>query len=237
MNFKILGLSIVLAAGIAWGIPWANAQAVYSYIDAGGVRVFTNIAPAEPVQGLKITGTLEPALEASPEKTTTYRYDSLIEKYASVYGLDPFLVRSVIATESSFNEKAVSSKGAQGLMQLMPATASRLGVKNSFDPEQNIQGGTKHLRNLLDLFNNDLPLSLAAYNAGENLVQRLGRIPDIKETHDYVRQVTQQYQNQREQEAIKIAPPQQPAPAYSFRDTDGILHLTNIPSAEVSMKN
>jgi soluble lytic murein transglycosylase-like protein len=237
MNLRILGLSIPLAVVIAWGAPSANAQALYSYIDADGVRVLTNIAPVQPVQGMKVTGTPEPALDASPENTTTYRYDSLIEKYASVYGLDPFLVRSVIATESGFNEKAVSSKGAQGLMQLMPATASRLGVKNSFDPEQNIQGGTKHLRNLLDTFNNDLPLSLAAYNAGENLVQRLGRIPDIKETHDYVRQVTQQYQNQREQETTKVAPMQQLAPAFSFRDTHGILHLTNIPSAEVSMKN
>jgi soluble lytic murein transglycosylase-like protein len=78
-------------------------------------------------------------------------------------------------------------------MQLMPATAKRLGVQNSFDPEQNIQGGTKHFRFLMDSFNEDLELSLAAYNAGENLVQRLGRVPEIKETLDYVRSITKRF--------------------------------------------
>jgi soluble lytic murein transglycosylase-like protein len=228
-------LLFLLAAMVVPGVRSANAQALYSYVDADGIRVLTNIAPVQPVQDLKITGAPEPPPAASPQIGTTYRYDPLIEKYASVYKLDPSLVRSVIAAESGFNEKAVSSKGARGLMQLMPATASRLGVENSFDPEQNIQGGTKHLRYLLDTFNNDLPLSLAAYNAGENLVQRLGRIPDFKETHDYVRLVTQRYQ--KEQGSAQVIQPAVFTPAFRFVDADGILHLTNIPAAGSSSAN
>ena len=99
----------------------------------------------------------------------------------------------MIETESDFDSRAVSPKGARGLMQLMPATALRVGVQNSFDPEQNIRGGMQHMRGLLDRFNNDLQLSLAAYNAGENLVQRIGRIPHIRETHNYVRKITKKY--------------------------------------------
>lgn len=131
----------ILPAAIAiLGVRSSGAQALYSYVDPDGVRVLTNIAPVRPVVDLKITGAPGLTPEASPEIGISYRYDPLIEKYSSVYKLDPSLVRSVIATESGFNEKAVSTKGARGLMQLMPATASRLGVQNSFDPEQNIHG-------------------------------------------------------------------------------------------------
>lgn len=229
-------LSILLAVIVALYVGSAEAQALYSYVDAQGIRVLTNIAPVQPVQDLKIQGVPEPTPEVSSEVGTAYRYDPLIEKYASVYQLDPSLVRSVIAAESGFNEKAVSAKGARGLMQLMPATALRLGVQNSFDPAQNIQGGTKHLRNLLDTFNNDIPLSLAAYNAGENLVQRLGRIPDIRETHDYVRLVTQRYQKEKGM-TPPIIQPETFAPAVRFMDADGILHLTNIPPIGGSSAN
>ena len=112
-------------------------------------------------------------------------------------------------------------------MQLMPATASRLGVTDSFDPEQNIRGGVQHFRFLMDSFNNDLDLSLAAYNAGENLVQRLGRVPEIKETRDYVRSITRNYRRKNSDEQIeeKAKYP----PTYRFVDETGVLHLTNIP--------
>ena len=112
-------------------------------------------------------------------------------------------------------------------MQLMPATAARLGVKNSFDPEQNIHGGIKHFRSLMDNFN-DVTLSLAAYNAGENRVQRLGRVPEIKETREYVQSVTKRWNAAKE----FTAPVQQedmPSPIFRFPDEDGVLHLTNIP--------
>jgi soluble lytic murein transglycosylase-like protein len=153
--------------------------------------------------------------------------DSIIEKYALEYGLDPSLIRSIIATESAFDPTAVSPKGARGLMQLMPETAKRLGVSNPFDPEQNIRGGVQHFRSLLDAFDNNLILSLAAYNAGENLVQRLGRVPAIKETHDYIHSITQRY-GKKELDAFTPRAPAYPS-TFRYVDQAGVLHLTNIP--------
>jgi soluble lytic murein transglycosylase-like protein len=201
---------------------------LYSYIDENGVQNITNIPPVRPVSDLKISGTPEPA--AAPQTQTkpkSQSYDPLIEKYAAEHQLDPSLIRSIIAQESGFNAKAVSPKGAQGLMQLMPATAARLGVTNSFDPEQNIQGGVKHFRFLMDNFNNNLELSLAAYNAGENLVQRLGRVPAIRETLDYVQSITKRFGKKEVSSQVQQAPgdPQ----TFRFVDESGVLHLTNIP--------
>ncbi len=200
-----------------------RAQALYSYVDESGVQVFTNIAPIKQVQDLKITGAVPSQTPPVPDSKSA-SIDSIIEKYASDYRLDPSLIRSIIAQESGFNPKAVSSKGARGLMQLMPATAQRLGVNNSFDPEQNIRGGVKHFRFLMDSFNNNLDLSLAAYNAGENLVQRLGRVPEIKETKDYVQSITKRYGKKG-----ILAPIDEKPAMFRFLDEAGVLHLTNIP--------
>jgi soluble lytic murein transglycosylase-like protein len=112
-------------------------------------------------------------------------------------------------------------------MQLMPSTAASLGVRNSFDPEQNIQGGVKHFRFLMDNFNNNLELSLAAYNAGQNLVQRLGKVPAIRETVDYVQSITKRY-GKKEVKAQAQEAPGLPL-TFRFFDESGILHLTNIP--------
>ncbi len=212
---------IVIVPAVSYG------QALYSYVDKSGVRVFTSTPPSEPVQDLKVTGTPAPPPHPQTAGPKT-AYDPIIEKYAEQYQLDPALIRSMIATESGFNAKAVSNKGARGLMQLMPSTASRLGVRDAFDPEDNIRGGTKHMRSLLDTFKNDLNLSLAAYNAGENLVQRIGRVPDIKETHDYVRTITKKLGKK------DLTGPSDPTSArntstYRFLDEKGVLHLTNIP--------
>ena len=199
------------------------AQALYSYVDENGVQVFTNIPPVTQVRDLKITGAApSPTPPVSESKAASF--DSIIEKYAGDYRLDPSLIRSIIAQESGFNPKAVSPKGARGLMQLMPSTAQRLGVNNSFDPEQNIRGGVKHFRFLMDSFNNDLDLSLAAYNAGENLVQRLGRVPEIKETRDYVQSITKRYGKKG-----ILAPIDEKPAMFRFLDESGVLHLTNIP--------
>src|SRR2546428_10311510 len=113
----------------------------------------------------------------------------LVESISLSHGVDPALVRAVIKTESNFNRWAVSPKGARGLMQLIPETGRRYGVRDFFDPQQNVEGGVQYLKFLLDKFKGNLDLSLAAYNAGENLVERLGRIPPIPETTNYVRQV------------------------------------------------
>ncbi len=204
-------------------------QTLYSYLDENGDRVFTNIAPVGSVPGLKISGApqtiVSPPAGAAPGMPNGF--DPIIEKYASDYQIDPHLIRSIIAQESGFNPQAISPKGARGLMQLMPATAARLGVKNSFDPEQNIQGGVKHFKSLMDSFNNNLELSLAAYNAGENLVQRLGRVPEIKETRDYVQSITKRY-GKKELASQTQTIPDHP-PIFRFTDETGTSHLTNIP--------
>lgn len=222
----LFSLSLVTAAMALFG-HYAYGQALYSYTDDNGVRVYTNIAPTEPAKDLVITGSaFSPDYFGS--ETGSRSVDAIIEKYAKHYSLDPSLIRSIIKAESNFNPRAVSPKGARGLMQLMPETAKQLGVKNSFDPEQNIHGGIRHFRFLLDRFDNDLVLSLAAYNAGENLVQRLGRVPKIKETQDYIQSVTRLYGasdlNIRGPEDTKHPP------AFQFYDDSGTLHLTNIQS-------
>ena len=218
------------------------SQALYSYVDEKGIRTFTNIPPTGSVRELKVTG-VEPtpaaastpalvkAVAGSDKKVA---FDPIIEKYAPQYQLDPKLVRSMITQESGFKSNAVSPKGARGLMQLMPATAARLGVRNSFDPEENIRGGMKHMRNLLDMFDNDLELSLAAYNAGENLVQKIRRVPSYRETRDYVASITSRY-GKKEHEAkvpVKEVQPPPPPQYYRYFDSNGVLHMTNIPPVQ-----
>jgi soluble lytic murein transglycosylase-like protein len=121
----------------------------------------------------------------------------LISELSRKYQVDFALIKAIIRAESGFNPFAVSRKGAKGLMQLMPETASRLNVSNIFNPRENIDGGVRHVKYLLSLFNEDLRLSLAAYNAGENLVADLRSIPPYRETVDYVRRVLSFYQSYR----------------------------------------
>jgi hypothetical protein len=119
--------------------------------------------------------------------------EALIHKYSQIYGVDPSLVRAVMRNESGFNSTAVSPKGAQGLMQLMPGTAALMGVKDPFDPEQNIAGGVGYLRSCLDRFQHNVPLAVAAYNAGPESVARCGAIPPYRETQAFVSNVMGAY--------------------------------------------
>lgn len=119
--------------------------------------------------------------------------DKLIDKYATQNNLDPDFVKAVVKQESGFNPKAKSHCGAMGLMQLMPATAQGLGVTNAFDAEQNIYGGTKYLKGLMDRFGNNKELALAAYNAGPNAVKKYNGVPPYKETQNYVKNVMASY--------------------------------------------
>lgn len=140
-------------------------------------------AESKPAETLLSTSTGRPAL------------DKMVEEAAQRYGLDPNLLISVMHQESGFNERAVSVKGARGLMQLIPATARRFGVKNVFDPQENIQAGAQYLRFLMDLFGGDLKLALAGYNAGEGAVIRHGyRLPPYQETRNYVGAILSRYQ-------------------------------------------
>lgn len=149
-----------------------------------------------------------------------------VETLAREHSLDPALVHSVIEAESNYNPYAVSPKGAQGLMQLMPATARRFGVNNAFRYTENLEGGMKYLRYLLDLFQ-DETLALAAYNAGERAVLRYGGVPPFEETRRYVRQVTGRYQAQRAQQAGHRSQPEpgEYRPLHWQVDAEGNLRL------------
>jgi soluble lytic murein transglycosylase-like protein len=148
---------------------------------------------------------------APPAETAKAPYRDLIQAAATRYGVDADLITSVIAAESNFDPKAISRRNARGLMQLLPETAARLGVKNIFDPSDNIDGGTRYLRDLLQRYRNDLALTLAAYNAGPDRVRQYGRVPPFPETRSYVRRVKTAYAKRKSipptQQVITPQPP------------------------------
>ncbi len=167
----------------------AEAQ-IYAWRDANGVLVLSDRALQTPTQIYEVPGA--PTYVATRPAATTdrERYDDLVTEHASRQSLRPELVRAVIQVESGFNPTARSPKGAMGLMQLMPATARELGVRDAYDPGENIRGGTLYLRRLLDRYEGDEELALAAYNAGEGAVERYGRrVPPYRETQAYVKKV------------------------------------------------
>jgi soluble lytic murein transglycosylase-like protein len=171
---------------------------VYTFTDASGVTHFTNV-PSDPrYAGMARVpyraSAYNPVITLSRYRTASNLYAPLVQKAAREHSLDRALLQAMIAAESGFDPHAVSRKGAVGLMQLMPETARRYGVRNPYDPADNIRGGAKYLRDLLQKFNNDLSLTLAAYNAGEDAIVQYGnRIPPYRETLDYVPRVLTLY--------------------------------------------
>ena len=184
----------------------------------GGVRVESVVASATLAPEKKSLTEKTASINTATSKTSTPRYtkarstvmsasksldgfttgdariDALIVESGVRHGIDPVLIYALMHQESSFKRGAISVKGARGLMQLMPATAARFGVTNIFDPRQNIEGGTRYLRFLLDAFDGDIVLTLAGYNAGEGAVMKYGRrVPPYRETQEYVRRITQRY--------------------------------------------
>jgi soluble lytic murein transglycosylase-like protein len=173
------------------GVQPAGAQ-IYAWRDGSGRMVLSDkprtdggpvqTFPVEKAGGLRVT---------RPPDGRSAQFDPMIDQDATAQGVDPDLVRAVIQVESAFNPRAISPKGAMGLMQLMPATAVELGVGNPFDPEQNIGGGVRYLKQLLTRYDDKVELALAAYNAGPGAVDRYGQaIPPYRETRDYVKRIT-----------------------------------------------
>jgi soluble lytic murein transglycosylase-like protein len=160
--------------------------------------------PAEEVLTIEPEEVFTP-LPAKPAVNPPYR--ELVEAAAARYGVDADLITSVIAVESNFDPKAQSRKNARGLMQLLPETASRLGVQNVYDPQENIDAGTRYLRELLQKYDNDIALALAAYNAGPERVQQYGRVPPFAETISYVRRVKRGYEKSKSKVPAKAATP------------------------------
>ncbi len=189
MNKKITIRTLFVFFIISMKVPAVCAD-IYVYIDNEGVRHFTNV-PTSPQYRLYMS---------SPKSSSSYSYDSyssskydqFISEAADKYSIPVPLLKAVIKVESNFNPNAVSRKGAQGLMQLMPDTARLVNVSDSFDPWENIMGGSRYLKMLMDRFG-ELSYALAGYNAGPERVVRHNGIPPIAETQDYVQKVTRYY--------------------------------------------
>ena len=184
------GVEVQLALVLALGLASPSAGQVYTRTNPNGVVEATNV-PDETDFRLTYPGKGTLIHSKGYQWTTMLRsmYDNHVDAAARTYQVNPDLVRAVMGVESEYDQWAVSSKGARGLMQLMPATARRFGVLDSFDARQNIFGGTQYLRLLLDQFQGDVTLTLAAYNAGENAVLRYRGVPPYKETRGYVQKV------------------------------------------------
>jgi soluble lytic murein transglycosylase len=180
----VVTASLGLSPFILPAVPQAE---IYQYISPNGTISLTNVPSDGRYRKIDVESARYHAILSERE------LEPLIKRHSSQQQLHPALIRAVIKAESNFDPRAVSRAGAIGLMQLMPQTAVRLDVRDMFDPDENVGGGTKYLRQLLDRFHGNLPLALAAYNAGETIVDRYQALPPIDETRQYVRKVLRYY--------------------------------------------
>jgi len=215
---RITRLALLVAIALVFSAQAARAE--YVVLKSGQRLVVTGYQLVGDTYKFQIAGgsaeipasevvSIEPeeVFRSAPRNTLVdIPYASLILAASKHHGVDADLIVSVITAESKFNPKAISRKNARGLMQLLPETAARLGVKNIFDPEQNIEAGTRYLRELLDRYNNDLTLTLAAYNAGPQRVELYKSVPPYRETLSYVRRVQQTYKARKSGAPIQTAP-------------------------------
>ena len=198
--------------------PWVLANARTA---AAEVATYVNNRP----RGSSTSTDPNYASLSRGHRVSSAEIDAVIDKTAEKHGVDANLVRALIKQESNFNPSAVSNKGAMGLMQLMPGTARQLGVSDPFDPQQNVEAGVKHLKQLLDNYHGDVRLGLAAYNAGEGAVARNKGVPPYRETQDYVRRITDRAGLSNQPGTMVVGPAR--APVKMFRGSDGVLRMTN----------
>lgn len=190
IGLAVLALLLSLLALMLVPAP-ASAQ-IYTYVDENGITVFTDRRPDTSryrVRNLGCFGTCRTGVDWERTPLMNGQFQAEIETVSEIFGVDAALIRAVMHAESWFQPDALSHAGAQGLMQLMPGTAQRFGVRNPFDPLENIKGGVAYLAWLINEFEGDLTRVIAAYNAGENAVRRHGGIPPFPETQEYVRRV------------------------------------------------
>ncbi len=182
-------LLVAASASLLW--PGQGEAQIYAWRDANGTLVLSDRKLDADARTYEVPGA--PTIRSTrplPTQTVRDRFEPLVLEHATRNNLRPELVRAVIQVESGFNPRARSPKGAMGLMQLMPATAAELGVRNPYDPGENIRGGAAYLRQLLDRYDGNEELALAAYNAGAGAVEKYGRaVPPYRETRDYVKKV------------------------------------------------
>ena len=215
---RSLVLLVVAAAALTMATP-AGAQ-VYKRTHRDGTTYFTNVHPNPSYQRTALAST--PTPEPQPRAAANYgMYSREIAEASARHGVPERLIWAVIRVESGFDPRAVSPKGARGLMQLMPETAAILGVRDAFDPRDNIHGGARHLRGLLERFRHDLPLALAAYNAGAQPVATFRGIPPYPETRDYVARVLRLY-------GAPIAWELQASGIHQIVERDGTVVYTNV---------
>ena len=190
MIMRSLILCLVLSL-----LPIAGHAAVYGYEDAAGTYHFTNIIPVGKKFRVIIAENTRSIVARRVDNTN---YDDIISEHASTHGVDPLLIKAVMKAESNFNPRAVSPKGAQGLMQLMPDTARLMKIDDPLDPGENIKGGTKYLKYLDNMFAGNLELVLAAYNAGpQRVIDNKMSVPPIEETKSYIQRVKAYYSKLR----------------------------------------
>jgi len=182
-------------------IPFQTASAdIYQYTDANGVIHFSNVSTGGGKKYRKVRSeqpreqtSRSAAAPSTPMKNSPAVYAGIISSACDRHGVDPSLVRAIVKVESDFNPYALSRKGAMGLMQLMPQTALVMNVRNTFNPYENIDGGVKYLRYLIDRYEGNLSLALAAYNSGETAVKKWGTVPPFPETQNYVQRILKLY--------------------------------------------
>lgn len=201
----LLGLGALVLLG---GTAHAD---IYKHVDKDGVISFSNARNSPGKLYLKNpppkAAPAQPFMPSDTSPERFHRYDTFIQQAAALYQIPEALIRAVIKVESNYDPRAISTANARGLMQLIPETAERMMVRDIHDPRQNIFGGVRYLRILANLFNGDLQLTIAAYNAGENAVIRFGGVPPFEETQNYVVKVMGYYRHYR---AGGSAPPDQP---------------------------